>query len=77
MSSKFIRPDNYRVIENIFVLSLVQIDDKSIDNVRVRIYRPLVPHPQKEILRPAIVYFHGGAFYMGSIGSFHFDLLVF
>lgn len=43
-----------------------QIEDTFIENIPVRIARPL---KDKGDL-PAIVYFHGGAFYMGSVGRF-------
>lgn len=41
-----------------------------IENVPVRIARPL---NNNENL-PAIVYFHGGAFYMGSVGKFYLTI---
>lgn len=44
----------------------LQIENTKIENVSVRIARPL---NDREDL-PAIIYFHGGAFYMGSVGEF-------
>jgi len=41
-----------------------------IENVPVRIARPLNNNDNL----PAIVYFHGGAFYMGSIGELNLDV---
>ncbi len=46
-----------------------QIEDTSIENVPVRIARPL----NSDNNLPAIVFFHGGAFYMGSVGEFDSD----
>jgi acetyl esterase/lipase len=43
-----------------------QIEDTLIENVPVRIARPLNNNGNL----PAIVFFHGGAFYMGSVGEF-------
>ncbi|CAF2964035.1 unnamed protein product [Rotaria sp. Silwood2] len=43
----------------------LQIENTLIENVPVRIVRPLNNNDNL----PAIVYFHGGAFYMGSIDS--------
>jgi len=41
-----------------------------IENVPVRIARPLNSNENL----PAIVYFHGGAFNLGSIGKFHLHI---
>ena len=38
------------------------------ESVPVRIARPL--NNQDDL--PAVIYFHGGAFYMGSVGEFDF-----
>jgi acetyl esterase/lipase len=47
-----------------------QIEDTLIENVPVRIARPL----NNDNNLPAIVYFHGGAFYVGSVGEFNLDV---
>jgi len=47
-----------------------QIEDTLIENVPVRIARPW----NNDNNLPAIVYFHGGAFYVGSVGEFNLDV---
>ena len=47
---------------------LSQIEDTTISGVPVRIYRPLQSKNKAEKLRPAVIFFHGGAFYLGSYG---------
>jgi acetyl esterase/lipase len=41
-----------------------------IEGVPVRIYSPLNLNNDKKKLLPAVIYYHGGAFYMGSVGEF-------
>lgn len=50
------------IIEDLF-----QIVDTTIEDVPVRIYSPLKKEKNKPL--PAVVYYHGGAFYMGSVGK--------
>ncbi|CAF2979044.1 unnamed protein product [Rotaria socialis] len=49
----------------------LKIEDTTIDGVPVRIYSPLDLKDDKAKLFPAIIFFHGGAFYMGSIETHH------
>jgi acetyl esterase/lipase len=43
----------------------LQVENTFIENIPVRIARPLNDNNNL----PVIVYFHGGAFYMGSVGK--------
>ncbi len=52
----------------------LQIKDTTIDRVPVRIYSPLNTNNDETKLLPAIIYYHGGAFYMGSIGKCNYYL---
>ncbi|CAF0923712.1 unnamed protein product [Didymodactylos carnosus] len=50
----------------------VQIEDTKIDHVPVRIYRSNRIKDMNKSLYPVIVYYHGGAFYMGSLETHHY-----
>jgi acetyl esterase/lipase len=52
--------------QSIVSLSPLWIENTFIENIPVRIARPLNDNNNL----PVIIYFHGGAFYMGSVGKF-------
>ncbi|CAF1358862.1 unnamed protein product, partial [Didymodactylos carnosus] len=45
------------------------VEDTKIDHIPVRIYRSNVIAKNDKSLHPAIIYYHGGAFYMGSVDT--------
>ncbi|CAF2442124.1 unnamed protein product [Rotaria sp. Silwood2] len=49
----------------------LKIEDTTIDEVPVRIYSPLNLSQDKNKYLPAISFYHGGAFYMGSVETHH------
>ncbi|CAF1099753.1 unnamed protein product [Rotaria sordida] len=49
----------------------LKIENTTIEDVPVRIYSPLNLNDDKTKHLPAIIFFHGGAFYMGSIETHH------
>ncbi|CAF1623469.1 unnamed protein product, partial [Didymodactylos carnosus] len=50
-----------------------QTEDTEINNVPVRIYRSKQIDDKEKSLHPAIIYYHGGGFYMGSLET-HNDI---
>lgn len=51
-----------------FFRYILQIEDTTIAGVPMRIYSPIDGQNERSKLLPAVIYYHGGAFYMGSIG---------
>ncbi|CAF2957169.1 unnamed protein product [Rotaria sp. Silwood2] len=49
----------------------LKIEDTTIEGVPVRIYSPLDLNDDKTKRLPAIIFYHGGAFYMGSVETHH------
>lgn len=46
-----------------------KIEDAMIEGVPVRIYRPMEVIHNQDDAHPALIYFHGGAYHMGSVGQ--------
>ncbi|CAF1407596.1 unnamed protein product [Adineta ricciae] len=53
------------------IITDIEIRDTTIEGVPVRIYSPINFKNEKAKFLPAVIFYHGGAFYMGSVDTHH------